>query len=168
LESDPLRRAVAAAYAAAGAEGPPATYWQRLETLAHGSVRRALVLSGSDGLKLYDKVLSQIGLLPKVDWQQVHGLADELTGAGADQRFEQFFELFSDLLARLIRVRAAGGGTAEDERMAARMIPANGLAGWAELWETVLARKSEAMALNLDRKSLVLEIFARMQAASRG
>jgi DNA polymerase III subunit delta' len=52
--------------------------------------------------------------------------------------------------------------------MAARIIPANGLAGWAELWETVLARKSEAVMLNLDRKSLVLEIFARMQAAARG
>jgi DNA polymerase-3 subunit delta' len=52
--------------------------------------------------------------------------------------------------------------------MAARMIPANGLAGWAELWETVHARKAEAQTLNLDRKSMILEIFARMQAAARG
>jgi DNA polymerase III subunit delta' len=84
LEGHALRQAVAATYAAAGAEGPPEPQWERLDMLAHGSVRRALVLSGSDGLKLYDKILSQIGLLPKVDWQQVHGLADELTGAGAD------------------------------------------------------------------------------------
>jgi DNA polymerase-3 subunit delta' len=167
LESDALRRAVGAACSAAGIDAPSEADWARLEPLARGSVRRALVLSGSDGLKLYERMRALVGLLPKVDWPQVHGLADELTGAGADQRFEQFFELFTDLLARLIRARATPGDATEDERMAARMIPANGLAGWAELWETVHARKSEALALNLDRKSLILEIFARMQAAAR-
>ena len=47
------------------------------------------------------------------------------------------------------------------------MIPAHGLAAWAELWETLHTKKAETLALNLDRKSLVLETFARLEAAAR-
>ena len=95
-----------------------------------------------------------------------------LPAPGADQRFEQFYTQLLDLVGRLVRARAvgleSGEGDSEDGRTAARVIPAHGLATWAELWETLHAKKAETFALNLDRKALILETVARMQAAARG
>ena len=131
-------------------------------------MRRLLALTEAGGAKLNDRTRALIEVLPKIDWLQVHSLADEVTGPGSEQRFEQFFALLTDLLGQLIRVRAIGGDDSEQGRLAARMIPVHRLATWAELWETMHARKAETLALNLDRKSFILEIFARMQDAARG
>lgn len=162
-----MRSAAAAALAAA--EKPPIDekQWPTLVESAQGSVRRLLALSQSDGLGIHAKLKGIIGTLPRIDWTDVHALADQVTGSGAEQRFEQLFELLTDCVARLVRVRAVGSGSAEDQRLAERLIPEHGLATWAELWETLLAKKAETVALNLDRKTLILETFARLQDASR-
>ena len=172
-----LRTAVGAAMAAS--EDKPAAIaddqWPRLALASQGSVRRLLALSAADGAKLNDRAVGLVAMLPKLDLPRLHALADELTGPGTDQRFEQFFALLMDLVGRLIRARAigldpdVGGDAASDEaRQAARLIPPHGLATWAELWDAAHARKAETLALNLDRKSLILEIFTRMQAAAKG
>ncbi len=167
LAEPDLRRAVAAALDAAGKPTIDEQRWPMLLESAHGSVRRLLALSQSDGLGIHAKLKALIGTLPRPDWTEVHALADQVTGSGAEQRFEQLFELLGDGLARLVRARAVGDGSAEDQRLAERLIPDHGLATWAELWETLLAKKAETVALNLDRKTLILETFARLQAASR-
>ncbi len=51
--------------------------------------------------------------------------------------------------------------------MSRKLIPAGRLASWAELWETIAREKSEAQALNLDRKTLILETFARLETLGR-
>jgi hypothetical protein len=38
---------------------------------------------------------------------------------------------------------------------------------WAALWDDISAGKATALALNLDRKSLILDTFARLAAASQ-
>ena len=135
---------------------------------AQGSVRRLLALSRSEGVSVHTKLKAVIASLPKLDWPQVHALADEVTGSGAEQRFEQLFELLSDTIARLVRTRAIGAGTPDDLRLATRLIPEHALATWAELWETITVKKAETLGLNLDKKTLILETFARMQAAAKG
>ncbi len=167
LGADDLRSAAAAALATAGLDPLAEQQWPRLLALAKGSVGRLLTLAHTEGLAVFDEAVEQVALLPKVDWPRVHALADELTASGAEQRFEQFFQVFMDLLARLIRARALSAGAPEELQLSERIIPADGLVTWAELWETVHARKVEAQVLNLDRKSLLLETFARLQAASR-
>ena len=168
-----LRRAVLAALASEEAEPPGAGEWVRLVALSEGSVRRALTLWLGDGLKL-DARLGQIFAgLPQIDWQGVHALADEIASPAAAERFEMVFDLLLKLIARLVRAsvgRASAGLTAaEDEaRLAARLVPEARLATWAELWETIARDKSEAQALNLDRKSLILQTFGRIGAAARG
>ena len=103
-----------------------------------------------------------------VDWLTVHALADETPSQAAAEKFEMLFDLLLKLVARLVRA-GAGQATGEDEaRLARRLVPEARLATWAELWETIAREKSEAQALNLDRKSLILQTFGRIGAAARG
>jgi DNA polymerase-3 subunit delta' len=171
LASAPLRQAATQAMVASGdeiaASAPAPSEWERLERLAGGRVRRLLSLHAARGLALFDRVSALVSALPKVDWGTVHALGDEIGSPAAEQRYELFFELLMDHLARLIRARAAGDAADDDQALAQRLIGEGQLATWAGLWERVAADKADVAALNLDRKSLILETFARLEAASR-
>lgn len=171
LDEAPLRQAVAQAFAASdeaiGAAAPAGSDWERLARLAGGSVRRLLALHGAKGLVLHDKIAALLAGLPAVDWGAVHALADELSGQAADPRYELFFELLMDALARLVSAQARGEGRPEDVALAARLIGPGRLATWAAVWERVAADKAETAALNLDRRAFLLDVFARLEAAAR-
>ncbi|MDX2159605.1 MAG: DNA polymerase III subunit delta' [Hyphomicrobiaceae bacterium] len=167
LDETNLRRAVLQALEAEKAEPPGPSDWTRLVALAEGSPRRALSLWLGDGLKLDGRLTQLFGSLPSLDWVAAHGLADELSSAAALERFEMLFDLLLKLLSRLVRAAAGLPASPEDSRLAARLIPEARLASWAELWETIAREKAEAQALNLDRKSLILGTFGRIEAAAR-
>lgn len=171
LADEPLRRAVTQAYAASGddVEGaaPAASDWDRLVRLSDGSVRRLLSFHAAKGLALHDRITGLLGGLPAVDWTTVHALGDELSGQAAEQRYELFFELLMGAIARLIDAEARAKGTSADIALAHRLIGPTRLATWAALWERVAADKAETAELNLDRKALILDVFSRLEAASR-
>jgi DNA polymerase-3 subunit delta' len=167
LAPEDLRRACDAALAAAEKEPPALDQWPLLERLAEGSVRRALQLAGSGGLELFARIEAIFAALPAIDWPAAHVLSDQLGVTAQEQRFEAFYSLFLDLLARLIRARAAGHGEAPEFALAQRLIPEARLPAWAELWETVLRERDEAVLLNLDRKALIMGTFARLEALAR-
>ena len=167
LSSAGLRRATAAALAAAGRAAPDETAMATLERLADGSVRRALSLEGDGGLALYEQVFGLVAALPDVRWALVHQLAEQLSASAAEVRFNLFFELLLDLLARLVRGAATGTGEAQEMRLAARLIGPDRLASMAEVWETVAREKAETVALNLDRKTLILRTVSRLEATTR-
>lgn len=176
LQLEPLRKAVTQALTAAELEHPAHSQWPVLERLARGSVRRALALSTGGGIALYERILKSVSDLPRVDWATLHALGDELGGAANEQKFELWFELLLDLLGRLIRAQATGGqtgpgaavtGTEDELKLARRLIGDARLASFAELWETIVAEKATALALNLDRKALILDTFVRLEAAAR-
>jgi DNA polymerase-3 subunit delta' len=106
--------------------------------------------------------------LPRVDWRTVHALSDELQPAAAQARFELFYELLLDVVGRLVRAQASGEGEAQDREKAARLIGEERLASFAALWERIGREKMDALALNLDRKALILETFAGLAAAAQG
>src|SRR5262249_26338227 len=106
LASGPLRTATEAALTSADQSTPGAQNWPLLERLAEGSARRALQLSGSGALELYRRIEALFSTLPNVDWTDVHALSDQLSLAANEQRFEVFYDLLLDLLARLVRARA--------------------------------------------------------------
>lgn len=172
LDEQPLRRAVTQAFAGSGDEvgssAPQPSEWERLARLSGGSVRRVLSLHAAKGLALHDRLSAILDSLPAVDWGTVHALGDELSGQAADQRYELFFELLMDAIARLVRAEALGTGGEVELARARRLVGPSRLATWAGLWERVAADKADADALNLDRKSLILNIFSRIDAASRG
>jgi DNA polymerase-3 subunit delta' len=168
LRSEDLKTAASAAIGASGGEPVADSDWPRLIAGAQGSVRRLLALTRSDGAGLQERVGALIASLPRLNWPQVHILADEITVSGAEQRFEQFFVLLMDEIAAMVRAQVTGAGLASTAKLASQIVRADGVATWAELWETVMVRKAEAAALNLDRKALILETFAQMQAAAEG
>jgi DNA polymerase-3 subunit delta' len=167
LDGAPLRRAVAQALTTYEHPEPPSSDWPVIERLAEGSVRRALALIASGGIALNARVLGLLRGLPHLDWAQVHALAEELAAPAAAQRLELFHELMLGLVARI--VRAAGTSTSDPAEVdiGDRLCGEGRLASMAELWETLAREKAEAMALNLDRKSLVLGTFSRLEAAAR-
>ncbi len=165
LGSDDLKRAVSDALAAADKDPIDDNQWPRLSSIADGSVRRALSISQSDGLKIYDRIEGLLGLMPKVDWQAAHALSDELGATAAEQKYEAFLDMLLDILARLIRATALGK---PDPRLefAAKLIAPGRLATFADLWETTVRDRAEVQALNLDRKTFILETISRLAAAS--
>lgn len=168
LAPQDLRAAAEQALAAADVQSPAEDAdWPRLIHLARGSVRRLLALATTDGLELAQRVFSIFELLPKVDWAAAHAFGEELSNAANEQRFETFFDLLLDMSARLARAAATGEGDPQEIALARRLIPEGRLASWAELWETVVREKAETLALNLDRKNLILETLSRLEGASR-
>lgn len=167
LSDADLRKAVEQAVAACGQDGPDSADWPLLQRLAEGSVRRLLALWGGGGLDLHKRIARVVGDLPKLDWRQVHALADELQPNTAQQQFELFFELLLDQLARLIKAQALGGGTPEEQSLAARVIGEDRLASFAGLWERLARDKATTTALNLDRKTLILETVGALASASQ-
>ncbi len=163
-----LKRAAMKAMELSDGEPPGASDWVRLLALSEGSVRRLFLLWTGDGLKLEERLQKLLQGLPTVDWGLVHTLGDELGSGAAAQKFEMFFDLLLQALARMVRARARGVADSSEGRLAARLIPEARLATWAELWETVVREKGDAMALNLDRKSLILDTFRRIEMTARG
>ena len=167
LQSEPLKQAVAAALLAAGKTEIPATEFAALEPLATGSVRRLLALQDGGGLALQTKIDKILTGLPAGDPKAAHALSDELSPAAAEQKFALFYELFLGTLQRLIKAQATDQGSAPDLTRAHRLIGPARLATFAALWETLTRDKAEALALNLDRKSLILAALHRLEIASR-
>lgn len=167
LASPDLKKAVNSAFAA-GDETPPDTdAWPRLEELAEGSVRRALTIAASGGLKLYERVVALVSTLPRVDWSLVHALGDEVSGTANEQKFEALFDFLGLLIARLIRARATGQGRDSDLALSRRLINDQALPRWAEAWEGIQRDKAETLLINLDRKALVLSTVQRLEALMR-
>jgi DNA polymerase III subunit delta' len=167
LAGEALRKATEATLSAAEVGMPDAQRWPLLERLAEGSVRRALQLAGGGGLELYERIESLLAPLPQVDWPAVHTLSDQLSLAANEQRFEAFYDLLLDLLARLVRGRATGRAAASELALATRLIPEARLPAWAALWEDILRDRADAALLNLDKKALVLDTFVKLEAIAR-
>ena len=167
LTGPDLKAAASDAIEAEGGKPPAEADWPVLQRLSAGSVRRLLNLSANGGLALNETISKHLADLPKIDFTALHTLADKLAPAAAEQQFELFFELLAGTLSRLIRAAASGQGDRGDVALAARLIGAARLATFAVLWETIVREKAEAQALNLDRKTLILDTFARLERASR-
>lgn len=169
LGIEALSRALAHVLAAAGKEPVAPDRLTLLHGLSGGSARRALVLASGAGLKLYDRVVALAAKLPKLDTEAGQKLADELSPLSAEQELETFFSLLQGLIGRLVRHAMTGTGALGGEvGIAARIGEPGKLASFAAMWETLAREKAQTLALNLDRKALILDTFRRLETASRG
>jgi len=123
---------------------------------ARGSVQEALRLLNGRGLALDAELQALLGRLPHVDWLAVHGLADQIAGRDALSDYDMVLTAIFDWLDLRVRqgAKASAGATARR------------LAPYAEVWEKVAEAARETEALNLDKRPLILSIFADLAAAA--
>ncbi|WP_417318214.1 DNA polymerase III subunit delta' [Emcibacter sp.] len=150
----------------------PAGEVQGCALLSEGSPGYAITLAEQKGLELYGQILSLMSLLPAMNIPALHALADDLAGAKNKDRFGLFTDLLTRFFNRLVRVNAGEGheiaeildGELELMKSLGQRLP---LDQWVELWEKgshILARTD---AVNLDRKQVVLNIFAMISQSLR-
>jgi DNA polymerase-3 subunit delta' len=167
LGEDDLERAVRAALERDGHEIDGKSLATAL-ALSEGSVRRALELVSSRGIELYREILAAMGGLPEIEGPELHRLVDRFASAAESERFDLYLALLLGLIERLIRFTATGeGATAEERKLAARLLSPASLARWADAWEAILKAKAEMQALNLDRGLFLLETWFRLQQLAR-
>ena len=168
LNNNDLRRAVQNSYTQSGLGEFEKSKLDILSQISGGSVRQTLELAQGKGLENYEKLIKIFKSLPKIDYSEVHDLAEKLSGAAALPEFEMFYSLFSDFLRRIIRVGAGSGEAPEAEiHIALKFVTKDTLAQWAELWETVAQARTEALGLNLDRKNFLIETFHKVEQTAK-
>ena len=121
-------------------------------SLARGSVSRALKLLGGQSLALHMQLERALAALPEVHWSEAHSIADHVTGRTNDEEFETWVEAIQDWLSQKIHRPADNIRT---------------LKPWADVWSTIEAQIRETEIFNLDRRSLVLNIFSELAKATQ-
>jgi DNA polymerase III subunit delta' len=125
---------------------------RRAAERAQGSVATALHLLSGGGLELDRLVNRLLDTLPGVDWRSVHALADQVAGRDNEEEFDRLIGIVIAWIdARLHNEAAAGAGR---------------LAPLAEVWEKAAEAARESEVMNLDKRPLILSIFADLAAAA--
>ena len=140
---------------AMGEDGPQASEKDLMAAAARasGSVRDAILYLDSASSGVTDAVEKLLGKLPQVDWRAVHKLADATTGREGVDAFEAMMTRTFEWLDMRIRDGATAGARPRS------------LAPFAQVWEKFAASARDTQALNLDRRALVLSMFADLSAA---
>lgn len=159
--------ALSQALTQAGAETSPATL-----ALAAGSVGDAIRLQQMEGAALYDRILSVLAPLPRLDRSAANGFADSLTGRGADGRFVLALDLLDMMLARLARTALTGPpdppATPEEPALFARLCPTPAAAqDWATLAARLQGRLRHGRAVNIDASALMLDALLQIEACAQ-
>ncbi len=130
---------------------------------AGGSVRKALQYSVGNGLALDKQLGTLLARLPNMDYTLVHGLADRITVRGAEDDFQTVHTLLSSWMARQIRTTVSG----RVNETHSRLFPRQTITAWSELWQDMHREKAACLLLNLDRRTHIINMFAKIQEQSR-
>lgn len=153
LDGDALRRAVRAARD--GGPDPDARALEAVVGRSGGSVGRALQLLDAARLILDGDLRAELDRLPALDWRALHRVADRIAAADRTGPSDVLADTVLDWLDGRAREAVLAG------------MPAGRLAPLAEVWDKVRAAVREAEALNLDKRPLLLSIFADLAGAVR-
>ena len=141
-----------------------------LARLSEGSIGRAMALADAGGLDLYRELVGLLGTLPRLDIAAAHAFGDKLTRKQDDGLYETATDLLVWWLARFARSLAHGAWPAEvvagEAALMTRLANARGLERWLEVWEKVQRLFARAESANLDRKQVVLNALATLEAAA--
>jgi len=131
--------------------------------LADGSLRRAILLVGGEGLEVYRGLTAVLAGLPDIDVAAAHDFADSVARWRDDDAWMGFVDLLVGWLDRRVRrlpEPAAGAPLAP-------AVAATPLERWAEVWENLAQSSAVTDELNLDRKRTVLSILMALARATR-
>ena len=136
--------------------------------MAAGAPGKAIELVSKAGTELYRQMASTLVGLPVVDMTHVHALAGKLGTVKADAEYRLFTEMFMAWLQRLIRQSVTGEATQDvmegESEQISRISAMARVDQWLELWDKVSHLISRADAVNLDRKQVIVTLFASLKA----
>jgi DNA polymerase-3 subunit delta' len=145
---------------------------EALARLAEGSIGRAIELADAGGLALYRSILDMLAQIPRLDVAGLHGFADKLARADADDAYRASEELLPQFLARMVVEFARGALDRDDllpeerevmRRLTARADPPR----WAALRDEIERNFASTDELNLDRKQAILGAFFAVEELAR-
>lgn len=139
-----------------------------LGELAQGSVGEAFRLTNQDGLAFYQKMVSLLSRLPRLDRPATLALADAASAKGAEGRFDMMVTLVDLFLARMARagvMRQLPHEAAQGEgQLITRWVPDEQAALlWADLAQSLSLRARRGKAVNLDPAALLLDSFLKIE-----
>ena len=119
-----------------------------ISRLADGRVRYAMDLMQADHGALRQDMQSRLEEAPG-EHTNLHALADALALRGRDALFEEFLER-ARLFIHERAIAVAGQGTANP---------------WIDVWDQLVQQQRQTETFNLDRKQLILNLFALLNRA---
>jgi DNA polymerase III subunit delta' len=122
---------------------------------AQGSVHNALRLLDNQGIALDGDLGRMLNDLPHINWTEVHTLADRVTARNNSKDYETMLAMIEDWLDARVR----HGAQSLQGACARRLAP------YALVWEKLAEGAREAEIFNLDKRPLVLSLFADLAAA---
>lgn len=146
----------------------PADDLKAAAAMAAGAPGKAVDLIGRSGLDIYRQLAKVLAATPAFDMPHIHGLAAKLGAVKADADYRIFIEMFMSWLQRLIRQQVSG--EAAPDIMAGESDQISRISGlarvdqWLDLWDKVSHLIARADAVNLDRKQVIVSLFASLKA----
>ncbi len=141
---------------------------ERLARLAEGSPGHAFALADMGGADLYDEIMHLVASAPGIDPRALHAFADRMARRGGDAAFATAMALLAGWIARLVAAGARGRLPEAEQDTARRFLKVRNLEQWVELWEKITDLTERADRVNLDRKQVVLSVFAALETTARG
>lgn len=120
---------------------------------AEGSVTQALNLMGGKALGLYQRTMTLLDALPRLDPMALHALGDAMSSADRTT-LGAFVDAIDQWLAARLKVGNANANLAR-------------LARLGEVWEKIGSAARDARDFNLERKPLVFSVFGMLAEAMR-
>lgn len=143
-----------------------------LTVLADGSAGRALELAAQGGLDLYRELVTLLVPLPELDVVGIQALGDRVARRGQEATYRALVDLLLDWLSRMVRAGAEGRRPVQilgDERTVIdRLWQAGKPDAWLDAWERARDLTARAEAVNLDKKTVVLNVFTALSRAAGG
>ncbi len=136
-----------------------------LTRLSDGCPGRAAKLHENDGLAAYDRLLAILKTLPNLDMSAVMAATDGFGGARGEPAYRTFMDLLLWWLRDLIRGAAIAAPDQSDLNRRLITHP-SGIGAWQDTWDQVRDLAAAADGANLDRKQVVVQIFAKLAAVA--
>jgi DNA polymerase III subunit delta' len=122
----------------------------------HGSIRNVLRLLDDRAIELDTNLSRMLDDLPRIDWSKVHALADRVAARNNGKDYETMLAAIDDWLDTRVLCCAQSPGANW-----ARLAP------YALVWEKLGEAARETEIFNLDKRPLILSLFAELAAAAR-
>ena len=139
---------------------PKDVNWQDLMHLSGGSVRTGYELIVGNGLKYYQGLYKIMDGLPNLDQRNLDLFIDGILKDKSGQDYKAGVQLISDLIYRLIKGKIAEFPLSSGEKhLSDKLVTVQSIDQWLSLWDTLQTRALDVNALNLDKKTFLLQSF---------